>query len=116
MAGVLLPQDPYDRRTMWVVWVVRSLLTPLVGLAIVGVFSRLGILPADPVCRLAILVQSCMPSAQNLVLVMQLEPGTRDLAPKLARLLLRLYTLAILPMTVWMTVFASTLPPGSLAA
>lgn len=101
---------------MWVVWGVRTFVTPLVGLASVAVFARVGLLSPDPVCRLAILVQSAMPSAQNLVLVMQLRPSSRDMAPKLARLLLRTYTLAILPMTIWMSLFASSLPPGFLNA
>jgi hypothetical protein len=51
-----------------------------------------------------------MPSAQNLVLLMQLRPATQPLAPRMAALLLRLYVLAIVPVTLWVTVFVSGLP------
>lgn len=54
-----------------------------------------------------------MPSAQNLVLLAQLRRGTQPLAPRLAALLLRLYAVAIIPVTLWMTAFAYHLPmPG----
>jgi hypothetical protein len=46
------------------------------------------------------------PAAQNLVLMMQLQPGTASLAPATARLLLQMYTLAVLPVTLWVSVFA----------
>ena len=38
-------------------------------------------------------VQSAMPSAQNLVLLMQLRKSTQPLAPRMAALLLRIYAL-----------------------
>jgi hypothetical protein len=57
-----------------------------------------------------------MPSAQNLVLLMQLRTSTQPLAPRMAVLLLRLYAFAIIPVTFWMTVFASSLPMQSAAA
>lgn len=52
-------------------------------------------------------VQSAMPSAQNLVLLMQLRKSTQPLAPRMAALLLRTYALAIVPVTAWMIVFMS---------
>ncbi len=48
-----------------------------------------------------------MPSAQNLVLLMQLQKSTQPLAPRMAALLLRMYAFAIVPVTAWMTVFMS---------
>ena len=51
-----------------------------------------------------------MPSAQNLVLLMQLRPATQPLAPRMAALLLRLYVLAIIPVTLWVTIFVAGLP------
>ena len=50
-----------------------------------------------------------MPSAQNLALVVNLQKGTQFLAPKLAKLLLQLYVLSVLPVTVWVTLFVSSL-------
>ena len=55
-----------------------------------------------------------MPSAQNLVLLMQLRASTQPLAPRMAALLLRIYALAIVPVTAWITVFMSQ--PGMAAA
>ena len=52
-------------------------------------------------------VQSAMPSAQNLVLLMQLRKSTQPLAPRMAALLLRIYAVAIIPVTAWITVFMS---------
>ena len=50
-------------------------------------------------------VQSAMPSAQNLVLLMQLRKSTQPLAPRMAALLLRIYAVAVIPVTAWITVF-----------
>ena len=52
-------------------------------------------------------VQSAMPSAQNLVLLMQLRKSTQPLAPRMAALLLRIYAVAIVPVTAWITIFMS---------
>lgn len=38
--------------------------------------------------------------------MMQLQPGTAPLAPATARLSLQLYTFAVLPVTLWVSVFA----------
>jgi hypothetical protein len=60
-------------------------------------------------CVGAILVMSCMPSAQNLVLLLNLKPETAPLAPALARLLLRQILLAAGPMTIWISIFMTYL-------
>lgn len=59
------------------------------------------------VTHAAYAVQSAMPSAQNLVLLMQLRKSTQPLAPRMAALLLRIYAVAIIPVTAWITVFMS---------
>ena len=61
--------------------------------------------PVDPVVALVVLTMLAMPPAQNLVLLTNLKEETRNLAPRLAGLLLRMYVLAIPPTTVWLTVF-----------
>jgi hypothetical protein len=38
--------------------------------------------------------------------MMQLQQSTAGLAPATARLLMQLYTLAVLPVTLWVSVFA----------
>jgi hypothetical protein len=60
---------------------------------------------ANRVCR-RLLFQFSLVAAQNLVLMMQLQPGTASLAPATARLLLQMYTLAVVPVTLWVSVFA----------
>jgi hypothetical protein len=59
-----------------------------------------------PPCRNVLSLRVCCPAAQNLVLMMQLQSGTASLAPATARLLLQMYTLAVLPVTLWVSVFA----------
>ena len=71
---------------------------------------QVGALPADPVCQLALMVEGAMPSAQNLVLLMQLRESTRPMAPRMAQLLLRMYALCVIPVTLWMGVFVGKLP------
>ena len=53
------------------------------------------------------MTMAAMPPAQNLVLLTNLREETRPLAPRLAGLLLRMYVLAIVPTTVWLTVFTA---------
>jgi hypothetical protein len=50
-----------------------------------------------------------MPSAQNLVVVLQLRAATQPLAPRMAALLLRLYALSVLPVGLWVSFFVSRL-------
>ena len=63
--------------------------------------------PADPVVAIVVLTMAAMPPAQNLVLLTNLQENTRYLAPRLAGLLLRMYVLAIPPVTLWLTAFAA---------
>lgn len=50
-----------------------------------------------------------MPSAQNLVILLNLSERTRGSAGGFARLLLKLYAYAVLPVTLWVTAFATRL-------
>ena len=71
-----------------------------------------GLLPpalADPLLLFVLLVASCMPSAQNLIILLQLSQRTQAAAPAFARLLLKLYLYAVLPVTLWVTAFATNL-------
>lgn len=84
---------------------VRFVAMPIVGLALVAALRAVHVLPPDPMCAFALLLQVVMPPAQSLTLMSQLHPNTRPLAPVTARLLLRLYALAVLPITLWVTLF-----------
>lgn len=63
--------------------------------------------PSDPSAALVLLTMSCMPAAQNLVLLTQLRDETRPLAQRLAALMLRQYVFAIVPVTFWLTAFTN---------
>lgn len=89
--------------------VVRLVVLPALTLGLVLWLRSLGLLPADPLVALVLLVQAAMPSAQNLVLLMQLQPATRYMAPKMAGMLLRQYALATLSVTAWTSVFVALL-------
>lgn len=49
------------------------------------------------------------PHTQNLIILLQLTERTRGAAPSFARLLLKLYALAVVPVTLWVSAFATNL-------
>ena len=61
--------------------------------------------PSDPIVALVALTMSAMPPAQNLVLLTNLNSKTRFLAPRIGGVLVRMYVLAVVPCTGWLTVF-----------
>jgi predicted permease len=107
LSKLLIPATRWEFRELIATSIVRLLLMPLVGLASVHHLSRWGLLPASAACKMALLAQSCMPTAQNLVLLVNLREETKELVPSMAQLLLRQYVLAIVPTTVWLSVFMS---------
>ncbi|DBA74521.1 TPA: hypothetical protein ACH3X2_000978 [Trebouxia sp. C0005] len=106
----ILPRDPMEARVLGTVGLVRLILMPMVSMALVGGLAALGALPDDPICRLVLMVEGSMPTAQNLVLLMNLNENSRPLASRAGQLMLRLYPIAILPVTIWMTLFVQRLP------
>jgi len=104
---LLIPSDPLEKRCLGAVLVARMVLMPIAGIGIVTALSSIGMLPADPLCKFVILLQSAMPTAQNLVLLLQLREETQELAGDLALLLLRQYLLAIVPLALWVVLFMS---------
>lgn len=105
--SILLPASRWEWRQLVSTSVVRLLLLPVVGLLSVHYMCLWGLLPASAGCKMALLVQSCMPSAQNLVLMVNLKAETQAMAPVMAQLLFRQYVLAVVPTTVWISVFLS---------
>ena len=95
---------PRDARVLGVVFAVRQLALPALAAAVLYALRATGALVLDPVASFVIITQACVPSAQNLVLLLQLRDSTRGLAPRLARLLLQMYALAALPTALWLTV------------
>ena len=106
----ILPRDALETRILATVGIARLILVPAAAFVIVESLAAIGLLPNDPVCKLVLLVEGSMPTAQNLVLLMNLHDNTRHMAEKAGRLMLRLYPIAILPVTIWMTFFVQRLP------
>ena len=99
--------DVADARALLVASSVRFILLPLVGtlgcLALRA--SNSPWYPSDPVVAMVGLTMSAMPPAQNMVLLTNLTERTAHLAPRVGGLLVRMYVLAVVPCTVWLTVF-----------
>ena len=99
--------DAADVRALLVASSVRFVLLPLVGvlgsLALRAANSPW--YPSDPVVAMVGLTMSAMPPAQNMVLLTNLNERTRHLAPRVGGMLVRMYVLAVVPCTVWLTVF-----------
>ena len=106
---VLKPADRWETRQLAATSTVRLLILPACTLAMVHGLGCIGMLPPCRMCVAALLVLSCMPSAQNLVLLLNLRPETAYLAPAMARLLLRQILISAAPMTVWISVFMTYL-------
>ena len=85
---------------------------PLCPAGVLGL-QHWGLLPAavaaDPVLLLVLLAGSVMPTAQNLIVLLQLSQRTQPLAPVLARMLLKLYAYSILPVSLWISGWATWL-------
>lgn len=96
----------WERRYLLVVGVVRLLLVPAATCGVVLTLRQYSLLPNDPVCLLTLLVQSAMPPAQNLVLMMQLIPAVQKLTTVVTKLLLLLYLAAIFPLSLWINCFS----------
>eukprot|EP00887_Chlorella_sp_A99_P007237 scaffold2.g7237.t1 len=112
-AALLLPADGVEARALAVIALARFLLLPLATLSTMRLLGAAGLLPggaaADPLLLLVLLVQAVMPSAQNLIVLLQLSPATQPLAPAFSRLLLKLYAYAALPVSLWVTGFCTGL-------
>jgi hypothetical protein len=102
----LRPRAPWEWRALVAIAAVRFLLLPAATTAAVLIAQGAGLLPADPAITFVLLLQSVQPPAQNLTLMVALQPGVAHLGPPAARLLLQLYALGVLPVTLWVSVFA----------
>ena len=86
---------------------VRFLIMPIVGWLSLICVTRLGWIPLnDTVSRMTVLTMSVMPPAQNAVVLLELQPETRHLVPRIARAIVGMYVAAIVPITLWVTFFA----------
>jgi len=82
----------------------RFVIAPLVAVGLIRLLEWIKIMPADPVMVFVILLQSCMPSAQNSVVILQVEQK-QEAAKLMAQMLCLLYILALLPTSGMITLF-----------
>jgi predicted permease len=111
--AALAPADAAEARALAVLSAVRFVLLPVSAVLAFRWAAAAGLLGptlgADPIFLFVVAVQAVMPSAQNLILMLQLSDVTRPAAPGFARMLLKLYAYSVLPVTLWVTAFASRL-------
>ncbi|CAM9338553.1 unnamed protein product [Scytosiphon promiscuus] len=96
------------QKTILAVGMARWLLLPLFtsGLLFAGV--KRGLVPQDPMLLFVLLMESCMPSAQNSVIMLQVA-GLQDAAGRCARTLCTIYLISIVPVSILLTLFISAL-------
>lgn len=85
--------------------VLRFLFMPVVGAGLLAGGTRAGFIPRDPLLRFILLMATSMPSAQNSVVILQLEPGkeAKDGATSMARTISLMYILAVAPIAALLT-------------
>lgn len=111
----IVPSDNNEFRALTILFLVRFIFVPVTLLYVWQIVAKyctygwMASLSADPLFLFVIAVQSVMPSAQNLIIILQLSSETRPMASTFARMLLKLYTYSIVPVTLWVTAFASRL-------
>lgn len=107
--------EGFDRsvlRRAGLVMFQRFCLMPALALAMVEAGKRTGLLPTgDPLLIFILLLQACMPSAQNSVLILQLEKRPHA-AASMARLISTVYVLSILPIGLLIRALLSYCPLG----
>eukprot|EP01025_Chloroclados_australasicus_P013831 TRINITY_DN16468_c1_g1_i1.p1 TRINITY_DN16468_c1_g1~~TRINITY_DN16468_c1_g1_i1.p1 ORF type:complete len:168 (+),score=5.43 TRINITY_DN16468_c1_g1_i1:84-587(+) len=102
---ILLMQKPVHRDMFVAVVAIRGFFVPMVTYGLVLLLTKYGILPQDPVCTLFLLVQGVMPTAQNLVLLTQVQEKVQNLGPLVSQLIVLQYLCMFLTVTFWMVIF-----------
>ncbi|CAM9123661.1 unnamed protein product, partial [Choristocarpus tenellus] len=74
----------------------RFLIMPFLAAVMLMSGSRMGLIPYDKLLWFVMLMQGCMPSAQNSVVILQLE-NKPELAKSMGRTLIAIYLLAAIP-------------------
>lgn len=101
-----VPNQP-SMTALGCIFVSRFLLAPLVSAGIIHVAALAGLLGAAgttsrAVVTFVILMEGCMPPAQNSVIMLQLE-GLKDRASTMAKLLTIMYAVGVIPVTLLLT-------------
>jgi predicted permease len=88
------------------IYAARFLLMPSLAFGMVGAASKYfpsvsALFKKDPLLLLVLLLEACMPSAQNTTVILQLQQK-KDAAGRLARVLMVLYVAGIPAMSYWL--------------
>eukprot|EP00190_Bangiopsis_sp_CCMP1999_P004120 CAMPEP_0198731536 /NCGR_PEP_ID=MMETSP1475-20131203/30502_1 /TAXON_ID= ORGANISM="Unidentified sp., Strain CCMP1999" /NCGR_SAMPLE_ID=MMETSP1475 /ASSEMBLY_ACC=CAM_ASM_001111 /LENGTH=381 /DNA_ID=CAMNT_0044494511 /DNA_START=197 /DNA_END=1342 /DNA_ORIENTATION=+ len=96
-----LQRNEFRKKASLVVMIslVRFVLSPLLFCFLLKNPATAVIFPDDPMMRFTLLIQSVMPPAQNISLVLQLE-DKQAAASKAATILLAIYIVAIVPVSI----------------
>lgn len=91
-------------KAMVSIFVSRFMLAPVLSFGLLRTMTSLGLLGpagtrARAVVSFVILMEGCMPPAQNSVIMLQLE-GLKERASVMAKLLTLMYSLAVIPVTI----------------
>jgi predicted permease len=94
------------------IFLSRFLLAPLLSLGLLQSFVAAGLLGpagtrARAVVSFVLLMEGCMPPAQNSVIMLQLE-GLKERASTMAKLLTLMYSLAVIPVTFLLSACLAT--------
>jgi predicted permease len=108
----LIPASAAEGRALAVIAAARFLIVPAATVLALHVAISVdpgGLLASNPLLTFVLAVEAVMPSAQNLIILLQLRESTRSSAPGFAKMLLRLYAYAVIPVTLWVTGLATWL-------
>ena len=87
------------------IYMARFLLMPTLGFAMLGAlrkyFPVMVPILADPILVFVLLLQTCMPSAQNSTVILQLQ-GNRGAAARMAKALMVIYIMGIPAISYWL--------------
>lgn len=80
---------------------IRFVAMPLLGVGIISFFTNVSMIPRnDKLLRFILMLQCCMPSAQNGVVILQLSEDTRHLAGSMAKTISSLYLCSMIPLAI----------------
>eukprot|EP00854_Cymbomonas_tetramitiformis_P001904 gene1904-2588_t len=97
--------------TFWVSF-FKLIVSPIVGVLMLQGFAMAGLLPVNNMLlMLVLLIECCMPTAQNLVLLLQVQ-GQMKATNFAARIMLSQYLLSTVTITVFLTIFLNIVING----
>jgi predicted permease len=109
----ILGQDAAFIKQIVSIYASRFFLLPMAGFALVKALKRyvpfLAKTLSDEVLVCVLLLEACMPSAQNSTVIYNLQ-GKSALAAKMARVLMAIYVLGVPAISMWIAKILSSLP------